>query len=168
MAMDAIIHASVFPRSADRKPLRRKHEMLEVLVSGLAATSRTTQVHAIRMLEQVPDLKREEEQPLIFCIIRGTSLTIFIAADLFSQTSISVISNIIVYEYDSRDSRLAGLTILENLQNISKKIIPKVTTALLASVKFGFNNGPRLCLHTIQFLRAIAADTDSKRLLRLD
>jgi hypothetical protein len=78
MAMDAIINASVLPRSADRKPSRRNHEMLEVLVSGLAATSRMTQLHAISMLEEVPDLKREEEQPLIFCIIRGTSLTILL------------------------------------------------------------------------------------------
>lgn len=80
-------------------------------------------------------------------------MTVVIAADLFSETSISVISNIIVYE--DEDIREDGLKILANLVNSSEEMMPKVTTALLASIESGFNHELQQRLRTVGFVRTI-------------
>lgn len=80
-------------------------------------------------------------------------MTVVIAADLFSETSISVISNIIVYE--DEDIREDGLEILAKLVHSSEKMMPKVTTALLASVESGFNHELENLLYTVGFVRTI-------------
>ncbi|KAJ2915257.1 hypothetical protein MD484_g5180, partial [Candolleomyces efflorescens] len=102
MAVDAINNSPSLIRSAERET-HEEHGILEAIVSGLAATNRTFQLHAIRMLKQVP-------------------------ADLFGETPISVISNIIVYQDEG--IREDGLEILVNLAESSENSKTMVTTAL--------------------------------------
>ncbi|KAJ2935952.1 hypothetical protein H1R20_g1143, partial [Candolleomyces eurysporus] len=127
---DAVDNRSSFVRSADRG----KYGVLQTLVLGLAAPHHAFQLHAIRMLNQVP-------------------------ADLFVLTPITVISNMIVY--GDEDIREDGLDLLSKLVMSSEKTKP-VTTALLASIQSGFDqHEPQQRLRTIGFIGTISEDTRS-------
>ncbi|KAJ2920837.1 hypothetical protein H1R20_g16257, partial [Candolleomyces eurysporus] len=77
-----------------------------------------------------------------------------LSADLFSSTSITTISNLIVYE--DEDFKEDGLQILVHLVTSSNEMMPLVTTALLASVRTGlYHNENEQILHTIAFVRTI-------------
>jgi hypothetical protein len=67
MAVEAINNSPSLFRTTNRE---EKHGMVETLASGLAATSRTNQLHAIRMLNQVTDLKREKD-PFLMVLYVG-------------------------------------------------------------------------------------------------
>ncbi|KAJ2933716.1 hypothetical protein H1R20_g3387, partial [Candolleomyces eurysporus] len=132
MAVDAISNSPFLLRSAIRGACRPSNGILEALVLGFAPTGRAFRLHAIRMLNQVPEL----------------------SADLFSSTSITTISNLIVYE--DEDFREDGLQILVHLVTSSNEMMPLVTTALLASVRTGlYHNENEQILRTIAFVRTI-------------
>ncbi|RXW11746.1 hypothetical protein EST38_g14109, partial [Candolleomyces aberdarensis] len=138
MAVDAINNSPFLLRSAVRGACHPSQRILEALVLGFAPTGRAFRLHAIRMLNQVPEL----------------------SADLFSPTSITTISNMIVYE--DEDFREDGLHILEHLVTSSNGMMSLVTTALLASAETGFNHDDEeQLLRTIAFFRTIRDDLES-------
>ncbi|KAJ2935951.1 hypothetical protein H1R20_g1142, partial [Candolleomyces eurysporus] len=152
--------------AACRGALQAERNVMKVsaLILGQSITQAgLTVLDMGRTSEWAPDTAMNERQMIDaqgLDVLSRLLSAIELNADLFSPTSITTISNMIVYE--DEDFREAGLRILVHLVTSSNGMMPLVTTALLASAETGFNHDeeePRL--RTIAFVRAIWDDLGS-------